>query len=100
MDVPQELRDKIIDEEHLRLLSLGHYIHGGLCIAFATLFIFHFAFILVMAANPDMFAAAGTHPRQSVMACLNTLFIPFGTVLGVFTLVVLSRPSVKRLYRL
>jgi hypothetical protein len=30
-----------------------------------------------------------------VMACIECLFVPFGTVLGVFTIVVLSRESVK-----
>jgi hypothetical protein len=33
-----------------------------------------------------------------VMACLTCINIPLGTALGVFTLVVLSRPSVKALY--
>jgi hypothetical protein len=136
-------REEIIDEEHLRLLTLGHYITGGLCIAFASLFIFHFVFIALMAANPDMFSAPSGRqvaPPDGVMravavmmglfmlagwtfggltiyvgrcikrrarrtltfvvACLNTIFIPFGTVLGVFTLIVLSRPSVRRLYGL
>ena len=35
-----------------------------------------------------------------VMACLQCAFFPFGTVLGVFTIVVLSRPSVKQLFGL
>ena len=30
-----------------------------------------------------------------VVACIECLFIPFGTILGVFTIVVLSRESVK-----
>ena len=30
-----------------------------------------------------------------VVACIECLFIPFGTILGVFTLIVLSRESVK-----
>jgi len=30
-----------------------------------------------------------------VMACIECLFFPFGTILGVFTLIVLSRESVK-----
>lgn len=143
MEIPQQARDDIIDEEHLRLLSIGHYITGGICIAFASLFIFHFVFILVAALNPEMFAGPGQSPQGPpdgvfkifavvigmvilagwtfggltiyaghcikrrvrrtltfVMACLNTMFIPFGTVLGVFTLIVLSRPNVKRLYGL
>jgi hypothetical protein len=33
-----------------------------------------------------------------VMACIECLFVPFGTILGVFTIVVLSRPSVKALF--
>ena len=33
-----------------------------------------------------------------VMACIECLFIPFGTILGVFTIVVLSRESVKVLF--
>jgi hypothetical protein len=33
-----------------------------------------------------------------VMACVGCLFMPFGTVLGVFTLLVLLRPSVKELF--
>src|SRR5262245_8959602 len=141
VEVPQQAREEIIDEEHLRLLTIGHYIAGGLCIAFASMFIFHFLFVVFMAANPDLFAtSAGRRgaPPDGVMrvfavgiglfilagwsfggltiyvgrcikrrarrtltfvvACLNTIFIPVGTVLGVFTLIVLSRPSVRRLY--
>src|SRR5512133_3307063 len=33
-----------------------------------------------------------------VMACIECLFIPFGTILGAFTIVVLSRESVRGLY--
>jgi hypothetical protein len=33
-----------------------------------------------------------------VMACIECLFIPFGTILGVFTIVVLSRQSVRGLF--
>ncbi len=33
-----------------------------------------------------------------VMACIECLFLPFGTILGVFTLIVLSRESVKVLF--
>ncbi len=33
-----------------------------------------------------------------VMACIECLFIPFGTILGVFTIVVLLRESVKGLF--
>jgi len=33
-----------------------------------------------------------------VIACIECLFIPFGTILGVFTIIVLSRESVKPLF--
>jgi hypothetical protein len=33
-----------------------------------------------------------------VMACIECLFIPFGTILGVFTIVALSRETVKALF--
>src|SRR5215813_9251858 len=33
-----------------------------------------------------------------VMACIECLFIPFGTILGVFTIIALSRDSVKALF--
>lgn len=33
-----------------------------------------------------------------VIACIECLFVPFGTVLGVFTIVALSRESVKTLF--
>jgi hypothetical protein len=33
-----------------------------------------------------------------VIACIECLFLPFGTILGVFTIVALSRESVKALF--
>ena len=33
-----------------------------------------------------------------IMACFECAFFPFGTVLGVFTIVVLSRPAVKEMF--
>jgi hypothetical protein len=33
-----------------------------------------------------------------VMSCIECLFVPFGTILGVFTIVVLSRESVRGLF--
>jgi hypothetical protein len=137
---PQDVR-RIIDEEHLRLLAIGHYIVGGLYIAFASIFIFHFVFALMGAFHPEMFAHPGRpNPgppdgmftvmawllgcfivlgcafgglniyvgrcikRRSrraltlIVACLNTLAVPLGTILGVCTLLVLTRRSVKKLY--
>ena len=33
-----------------------------------------------------------------IMACFQCAFFPFGTVLGVFTILVLSRPEVKQMF--
>ena len=33
-----------------------------------------------------------------VIACIECLFIPFGTIVGVFTIIALSRESLKRLF--
>lgn len=38
------------------------------------------------------------HSFVLVMACIECLFIPFGTILGVFAIIVLSRESVKALF--
>jgi hypothetical protein len=50
-----------------------------------------------------VFSGLGLRKRQRrnlsfVVACIICLNIPFGTLLGVFTLIVLSRASVKALY--
>lgn len=31
-----------------------------------------------------------------IVACLECMFVPFGTILGVFTIIVLSKPAVKQ----
>ena len=85
-------REQIINEEHLRLLSIGYYIAGGLHIAFASLFIFHFIFLVVFASNPDMFptAAPGTNgPPDTVIhifAWLIGTFILLGWSFGALTI--------------
>ena len=70
-------------------------------------------FIVVIAACMIMFglamaasiALAGRRLAQSrnymyclVVAGVECMFMPFGTVLGVFTIIVLMRPSVKQLF--
>jgi hypothetical protein len=138
--VPPEDRQAIVDEEHLRLLAIAHYIDGGLCILFASMFIFHFMFFFVMAdpsffpppkpghAGPPeaMFRVMGgvlgffilagwafgaltiyvgrcirrrtKRALTLVVAFLNLLFVPVGTLLGVATIMVLTRSSVKKAY--
>jgi len=128
------------DTEHLRLLSIFHYVVAGLAALF-SLFpllyttigaIFIFAarhgtpkpgeelppeflgwifvvlgavlFLLGIAIAICIFIAGRCLSRRRcysfalVMACIECLFIPFGTILGVFTIVALSRESVKTLF--
>lgn len=129
------------DLEHLRLLSIFHYVVAGLTALFACFPIFHLAFGLVMFFAPEVlennhpqppgefrffglfiaifagsFILAGwslavcvllagrnlaRHRRYTfclVIAGIICAFMPFGTVLGVFTIIVLVRPSVKELF--
>jgi len=123
------------DLEHLRILSVFHYVVGGLAAFFACFPLFHFLTGLALAVgwfeNEDpvlpaigiffmvfagAFIVAGwafavclivagrrLAARRDYMFCLvmagiACIFIPFGTVLGVFTIMVLMRPSVKQLF--
>jgi hypothetical protein len=63
------------DMEHLRLLEIFHYVMAGRSLALRK----RYSFTLVI-------------------ACVECLFVPFGTILSVFTIVALSRESVKRLF--
>ena len=106
------------DSDRLRLLAIFHYIVAGL----AALFSF---FPLLYAAMGAFFIWAAQHPNPKqtgepppeflgwifiagamrkrymfafVVACIECIFMPFGTVLGVFTIIALSRESVKALF--
>lgn len=67
--------------------------------AFAGLFVlggWAFAICMFIAGR---YLAERTHYQFClVMACIACIFMPFGTVLGVFTILVLIRPSVKALF--
>ncbi len=120
------------DEEHLKLLSIFHYVVGGIFGLVACIPLIHFTIGLAMLAGAIegaprfaglmlvmmsiFFIAAGwtlaiclivsgrnlsrrTHYRFSfIIACISCAFMPFGTVLGVFTIIVLMRPAVKQLF--
>lgn len=124
------------DVEHLRLLSIFHYIVGAITGVFSLLPIMHLAIGVAMVtgrfersgdAPPAMFGwffivvalvfimcglalatclvLAGRFLSRRehylfcfVIAALACIFFPFGTVLGVFTIIVLSRPAVKELF--
>lgn len=125
------------DLEHLRLLSVFHYVFGGLTAFFACIPFPCLIFGIVMIAAPQIFDDGEPPPaflgwvlailgatailagwtfaglllyagrclaRKKhyvfcmVVAVLSCLQMPFGTVLGVFALIVLVRPSVKELF--
>lgn len=124
------------DEQHLKLLSIFHYIVGGLAGLFALIPIIHLLMGLMFVCCPETFGEqqnqqppafigwfmvifAGTFITAGwilagcilavgrclslrrrylfclVMAGIECVFMPFGTVLGVFTILVLMRDSVK-----
>ena len=128
------------DEEHLRLLSIFHYVVGGMAALIALFPILHLIFGLFMIFAPQTFNGHGADQppvaligwffvifaivfilfgwtfavlvltagrflarRKHYMFCLvmagvECLFMPFGTVLGVFTIVTLTREPVKQLF--
>jgi succinate dehydrogenase hydrophobic anchor subunit len=123
------------DREHLRLLSIFHYIVAGITGLFALFPIIHLVIGLMLVtgnmpnSKPEkawfgwffvVFAAVfilcgltlagfiahagrclATRRKRTlciVMAALSCMMMPFGTVLGVFTLIVLMRPSVQTLF--
>jgi hypothetical protein len=121
------------DEQYLSLLSVFHYVVGGLVAFFACIPFIHLILgiaMLVGAFNDGppsvvglifvltamLFITAGwtlaiciviagrcLAKRKHYMFCLviaaiSCTFMPFGTVLGVFTIIVLMRPSVKELF--
>jgi hypothetical protein len=127
------------DVEHLRLLSIFHYVVGGMIALFSCIPIIHVVLGVVMVAAPALFGPGPQHPPPFfgllfiliggaiilfgwtlaglvvyagrclsrhqrylyclVIAALSCLFMPVGTVLGVFSIIVLTRPSVKQLFQ-
>ena len=126
------------DEQHLKLLSIFHYIVGGIIALFSSFPIFHLVFGIIMIVSPDTFESKGETPPAFigwlfaiiggtiviigwvfaicviiagrflslhkhhlfclVIAGIECIFIPFGTVLGVFTIIVLTRESTKQMF--
>lgn len=126
------------DEQHLRLLSIFHYVVGGVMALFACFPLIHvavgsmfvwgmrgglgddaafgsvFGWVFVamgsllflagqslagcMIASGRFLSVRRNYTFSLVVAGVECIFMPFGTVLGVFTLVVLMKDSVKALY--
>jgi hypothetical protein len=126
------------DLEHLRWLSIAHYIYGGFWLLIALLIVVVVGFFMIagtgaaaesgeleqlgrtagpflgligvliavfVLAFPVATIIAGQYLTQRrnrtfcvVISALNCLSAPFGTVLGVFTIVVLARPSIRAMF--
>ena len=125
------------DEQHLKLLSIFHYVLGGIACIFSCFPVIHliagifivigcsqstsgnappafigFFFIAIAlfiilsgwaVALCILIAGRKIEKRKSWLYCMiiagiECLFMPFGTVLGVFTIIVLARDSVKQLF--
>ena len=137
-----QFKQEIIDGEHLKLLSIFHYIRGALTILTSSFLIFYFIFFALfstLAKHPEFagdefgseFPSAiftiftilfgvlillgiifgilqimsGIFMKKRknrmfsfIIAILELIFIPYGTILGVLTIIVLQRESVKNLY--
>jgi len=123
------------DKEYLKLLSIFHYIVGGLTALFACFPLIHLAIGIAMLSGafdgkdapprilglffiiiPGFMILCGwalaiciliagsklAHYRARtyclVIAGIECIFMPFGTVLGVFTIIILMKDSVKELF--
>jgi hypothetical protein len=74
-------------------------IFGWFFIIFASVFILiGLTMAVLILINGRCLARRKHYTFCQVMSGVECLFMPFGTILGVFTLVVLSRPSVKPLF--
>ena len=127
------------DAEHLRLLSIFHYVVGGFIGMFSLVPVIHLAVGVLMLSGAipaesasdttalqlvgGLFVAIGGvfvvlglttaicvilagrylarhihHTFCLVVAGVECLFMPFGTILGIFTIVVLSKESVRLIF--
>jgi hypothetical protein len=127
------------DREHVRLLSIFHFVFAGLAFVGIGFLGVHYAIMHTMFSNPEMWKSQpqAMPPKaflgafiwlylffgvllltglvlnvlsgfflwrkrnrlfSLIIGGLNCLQIPFGTALGVFTILVLSRDSVRQLY--
>jgi hypothetical protein len=71
---------------------------GWFFVVFASIFILlGWAFAVLVLVAGRFISRRKHYTFCFVAACVECLFMPFGTVLGVFTILVLSRQSVKKL---
>jgi len=131
-------QDKNQDEQYLQLLSIFHYVIGGIAGLFASIPLIHLTigiFFLIVGSSSAtdetvvflpigiifiliasviilfgwsfaicMIMAGRSLARRRrytfclIMAGISCLFVPLGTILGVFTIITLNKPSVKQIF--
>lgn len=64
----------------------------------AAMMLFGWAFAIALAISGYFLAKKQHYLFCMTLAGISCTFLPFGTVLGLFTLIVLMRPSVKELF--
>jgi len=64
----------------------------------AAIILFGWAFAICLAVAGHFLSKKQRYMFCLVMACVSCIFMPFGTVLGVFTILVLMRPPVKAMF--
>jgi hypothetical protein len=88
-----------LDQGHAPSSAIPQLV-GWAFIAFATIWIGCFLVFAVCLLVSSRFLARRTHYLYClVTACFCCMLMPFGTVLGVFTILVLQRASVKQLFQ-
>jgi len=63
-----------------------------------VLFVIGIAIAICIFTAGQSLALCNRYSFALVFACIECLFVPFGTILGVFTIIVLLRESVKALF--
>lgn len=72
---------------------------GWLFVVMGGLFVLlGWTFAILLFLTGRWLSARKNHTFCFVIACLQCISVPLGTILGVFTILVLSRPSVKSLF--
>ena len=136
-----QIKEATINEEHLRQLSLFHYLNAGITALISSMFLIYMGFGTLMLLNPHGFTNATTDAssvgttgwvffligliplvigwsysalnvaagrfirlRKRRNLCLfvsglNVLNAPFGSILGISTFLVLSKPQVQSLFQ-
>ena len=79
-------------------INLRHSLAGSLWPSLQSSFVLGWTFAVLILIAGRSIALRKHYMFCFVMACVECIFMPFGTVLGVFTILVLNRQSVKELF--